>query len=367
MKKIYLLSGLLGLVLFFSQCSKGDESYIPPKSKAELGQKIFFDTHLSEPVGQSCSSCHDPATAFSDPNHLSTSPGAVAGLFGKRNSMSLTYAMYAPALHYDAADETFVGGFFWDGRVNSLEDQAKLPFFNIIEMNLSDKPMLASRIHAAVYYKDYVRIYGSNNDPETVLNNVTDAIAAFERTPLFNLFSSKYDFYLKGRAQLSNDERKGLELFTSKAMCSNCHLTDPDETSGKILFTDFTYDNIGVPANPNNKFYGLPSKFNPLGIGFIDYGLGETTKNLPENGGQFKVPTLRNIAVSAPYFHNGVFNTLEEVVHFYNTRDREGVIPEVGGNVNDEELGDLHLTIKEEKQIVAFMKTLTDGYQPAKK
>ena len=368
MKQFYLLMASLCFAVLFSACSKVDDSsYISPKSKEELGKKIFFDTRLSEPIGQSCSSCHDPATAFSDPNHLSTSPGAVPGLFGKRNSMSLTYALYAPPLHYDAVDETFVGGFFWDGRENSLEDQAKQPFFNTIEMNLTDKPMLASRIRSATYYIDYVRLYGVSQDPEKILDNVTDALATFQRTSPFNQFTSKYDYYLKGRAKFTNDERKGFELFTSKAMCSNCHLTDPDETSGKVLFTDFTYDNIGVPANPNNKFYGLPSEFNPAGRSFIDYGLGETTQNLPENGGQFKVPTLRNLTLSAPYFHNGVFNTLEEVVHFYNARDRDGIEPEVDGNVNEEELGNLDLSPQEEKQIVAFLKTLTDGYQPTQK
>ncbi|MEP6583313.1 MAG: cytochrome c peroxidase [Ginsengibacter sp.] len=368
MKKYYLAGGFLCLVLFFSQCTKNDNPYIPLKSKAELGQKIFFDKHLSEPMGQSCSSCHNPTEAFSDPNHLSTSPGAVKGLFGKRNSMALTYGMFTPPLHYSTEDETFIGGFFWDGRANTLEDQAKLPFFNTIEMNLKDASVLAVKIRSAEYYKDYVRIYGiANDNSQTILNNVADAIASFERTSPFNSFSSKYDYYLKGTATLSADEKKGLELFTNKAKCSNCHITDPDETSGKILFTDFTYDNIGVPVNHDNKFYGLPTEFNPLGNSFIDFGLGITADNLPDNGGQFKVPSLRNIAISAPYFHNGVFKTLDEVVHFYNTRDKEGVIPEVGGNVNDEELGDLHLTLKEEKQIVAFMKTLTDGYHAGQK
>lgn len=357
--------GFLCLILFFSQCTKSDSTYTP-KSKAELGEKIFFDTHLSNPIGQACASCHNPAEAFSDPDHLSTSPGAPSGLFGKRNSNSLTYALYTPPLHYDAEDETYVGGLFWDGRVNTLEEQAKQPFFNNIEMNLTDHAMLASKIHSAEYYRDFVSIYGGNNNPESILDNVADALATFERTDRFHLFSSKYDFYLKGMATLSGDEHKGLELFTGKAMCANCHITEPDEMSGKVLFTDFTYDNIGVPVNPNNKFYNLPPQFNPLGKEFIDSGLGITVNNLPDNGGQFKVPTLRNIELSAPYFHNGVFNTLDEVVHFYNTRNKDGVVPEVFGNVNHEELGELHLTTKEEKQIVAFMKTLTDGYKPHK-
>lgn len=316
-------------------------------------------------MGQACASCHNQENAFSDPNHLSTSPGAVNGLFGNRNSNSLPYSMYTPPLHYNAEDETYIGGLFWDGRANSLEDQAKKPFFNNIEMNLSNLNMLASRIRTAPYFADYVKLFnGANDNPTTILNNVADALSTFQKTNTFNLFTSKYDYYLKGKASLTGDELKGLQLFTNKAKCSNCHLTDADELSGKILFTDFTYDNIGVPANPNNKFYGLPTKYNPVGKNYIDYGLGVTVNNLPVNGGQFKVPTLRNVAISAPYFHNGVFKTLDEVVHFYNKRNDEKVKPEVDGNVNDEELGDLHLTKAEERNVVAFMKTLTDGYHP---
>lgn len=349
--------------MLFVQCTRDAEHSIGLKSKEELGQKIFFDQHLSNPIGQSCASCHNPADAFSDPNHSITSPGAVPGLFGSRNSPAITYSLYTPPLHYSSDDETFIGGFFWDGRVNTLEDQAKKPFFNPIEMNLTDEAMLAARIRNADYYQDYVRFYGDNNaDAKTILNNVADALAKFERTPPFNSFSSKFDYYLKGKAQLSAEEARGFKLFTTKAKCSQCHVTDADPESGKILFTDFTYDNIGVPANKNSKFFQMPLQFNPLGSQFVDLGLGVTVNNLTENKGQFKVPTLRNVALSAPYFHNGVFSTLEQVVHFYNSRDPDKVVPEVDGNVNVDELGNLHLTNQEEKHLVAYMKTLTDGY-----
>ena len=341
MKKYYSVAGFMCLVLIFAQCTKNDTPAVP-KSKADLGEKIFFDTRLSNPIGQSCASCHNPATAFSDPNHLSTSPGAVSGLFGSRNSPALTYSLFTPPLHYSKVDDTYIGGLFWDGRVNSLEEQAKKPFFNPIEMNLKDAAALAAKIRTAPYFGEYLLLYGGGNESaNTTLNNVADALATFERTKPFNSFSSKYDYYLKGKATLSSDELKGLQLFTTKALCSNCHLTEPDELSGKILFTDFTYDNIGVPANPTNKFYNLPDVFNPLGKQFVDYGLGITVNNQPTNGGQFKVPTLRNIELSAPYFHNGVFKTLDEVVHFYNTRDKAKVVPEIDGNVNTEELGNL--------------------------
>ena len=366
MKQFYLVMGFACAVLLLAQCTKFDKP-LTKLTKAQLGEKIFFDQHLSNPVGQSCGSCHNPKRAFTDDRQLSTSPGAVNGLFGSRNTMALTYAMYTPPLHYDAAEELFIGGLFWDGRANTLEDQAKIPFFNPVEMNLKDVPTLATRIRAADYYRDYIGIYGGNNhDPQTILNNVADALATFQRTGPFNAFTSKFDYYLKGKASFTPQEKRGFELFTSKAKCSLCHITDPDEAYGKVLFTDFTYDNIGVPANPANKFYTLPAAYNPLGASFLDFCLGHTVNNLHDNGAQFKVPTLRNIELSAPYFHNGVFNTLEKVVHFYNARDRESVVPEVGGNVNGEELGDLKLTRSEEAQIVAFLKTLTDGYKPHK-
>ena len=157
-----------------------------------------------------------------------------------------------------------------------------------------------------------------------------------------------------------------MEIFTdtAKGKCANCHLIDPDPKFGKVLFTDFTYDNIGVPKNPFNPFYKMPMEINPEGPAFIDYGLAKTTHD-PKNNGQIKVPTLSNVAVTVPYIHNGVFGTLEEVVHFYNARDIDPTIapPEVTGNVNEEELGNLKLAPGEERALVAFLKTLTDGYK----
>src|SRR5262245_53953935 len=146
MKKYYLIGVFTGIVLIFSQCMKKDSPAPVPKTKVELGKAIFFDEHLSNPVGQSCSSCHNPNDGFSDPNHLSTSPGAVKGLFGSRNSTAITYSLYAPPLHYSTDLQTYVGGLFWDGRVNSLEEQAKKPFFNPIEMHLQGAGELAAKI-----------------------------------------------------------------------------------------------------------------------------------------------------------------------------------------------------------------------------
>ena len=151
-----------------------------------------------------------------------------------------------------------------------------------------------------------------------------------------------------------------------KGDCAACHPSKPGEDGRPPLFTDFTYDNLGVPKNPENPFYYLPKEFNPAGVDFVDLGLGGVL-NKPEENGKFKVPSLRNIAITGPYFHNGFFKTLRQVVVFYNTRDvGPWPAPEVRENVNRDELGDLGLTEQEIDDIVTFLKTLTDGYEATK-
>ena len=335
--------------------------------KIQLGKMIFFDVSLSNPIGQSCSSCHSPSTGFSDPSHNAVSPGAVNGLYGNRNAPIACYAMYNPPFHYNNSDSTYIGGLFLDGRVNTLEEQAQKPFLNPLEMNNTNVAMLIGKLQNASYYAMFNKVYGNFKDNNTAINNMADAIAAYERSPDLNAFTSKFDYYLKGQATLSTQELRGLQLFndTARAKCGNCHLTTPDEASGKVLFTDFTYNNDGVPKNPFNPFYVIPTVNNPLGINYVDYGLGSIL-NDHSHDGEFRVPSLRNIALSAPYFHNGVYGTLEEVVHFYNVRDVGGsgiAKPEVAANIDTEETGNQHLTAQEEADIVTFMKTLTDGYK----
>jgi cytochrome c peroxidase len=363
----HLTSALIFMGLFFilGSCQKDREIItVTLPMEVELGKNIFFDKSLSNPMGQSCSSCHDPKTGFSDLNHSIVSEGAVDRLFGNRNAPTISYIMFSPELYYDNVDSTYVGGYFLDGRTNSLEDQAKQPFLNKLEMNNATIEMVVSKLQRASYYSLYKQVYGEVGDVNEAFNNMTTALAAYERSDEFNPFTSKYDYFLKGQASLTTQELNGLKLFkdTAKAKCANCHPTEADEETGKIYFTDFTYDNIGVPKNTNNPFYSIPSTFNPLGPNYIDYGLGGFVKN-HDCDGQFKVPTLRNSAISAPYFHNGFFNTLEEVVHFYNVRDSLYKNPEIPGNVNKVELGKLKLTPQEEKDVVAFLKTLTDGYK----
>jgi cytochrome c peroxidase len=337
-------------------------------AKEELGMMLFFEESLSTPPGQSCSSCHDPAVAFADPDTgLPVSKGASEGLYGNRNDMTVTYASFIPPLHKDPEEDIWVGGLFWDGRVNSLEEQALGPPLNPLEMANPDTAAVAEKLRALSYADLFIKIYGPDalKDPGTAYRNMADAIAAFERTEEFHPFDSKYDHYLRGEAELTEQELRGLHIFEAedKGNCAACHPSRPAEDGTPPLFTDFTYDNLGAPKNPENPFYLLSPELNPDGVGFVDLGLGVTVGDPAENG-KFRVPTLRNIALTSPYLHNGVFKTLFQVVAFYNTRDVvEWPAPEVSENVNTDELGDLGLTNGEMEDLVAFMITLTDGWE----
>jgi cytochrome c peroxidase len=364
---------ILFVMLVVMACNK-DKITIPTvtptlQMKVQLGQSLFSDKGLSNPAGQSCSSCHASATAFSDLNHNAISEGAVDGLFGNRNAPSIVYSMFTPSpLRYSSSDESYMGGQFMDGRVNTLTEQAQKPFLNPLEMGNPNVASVVSKLQNASYFSLYKQVYGDITDVESAFNNMADAIAAFESSDGFsNRFTSKFDYYLKGQASLTAQELNGLQLFndTLKGKCANCHLSSVDDVSGKVLFTDFTYTNDGVPKNPANPFYTISTAFNAAGTNYIDNGLGGFLNNAAFNG-MFKVPTLRNITLTAPYFHNGSFATLEEVVHFYNVRDVAGsgfASPEVAANMDTVETGNLKLTAQEEANIVAFMKTLTDGYK----
>ena len=174
-----------------------------------------------------------------------------------------------------------------------------------------------------------------------------------------------------GRANSLSDQAKGLELFNGKANCAACHPSTVMGTEPGPLFTDFTYDNVGIPKNDKNPFLNLPKDLNLDGTGFVDHGLATTIAGIDParakaQDGKFKVPTLRNIDLTAPYSHNGFFPTLKEIVHFYNARDLNNSpwpAAEIPGTVNHDELGDLQLSGDDEDAIIAFLKTLTDGYR----
>ncbi|MCW8963729.1 MAG: cytochrome-c peroxidase [Gammaproteobacteria bacterium] len=336
----------------------------------ELGEKLFFDPNLSEPAGQSCASCHLPTAGFADPDReLPVSRGIHPDRFGDRNTPGIAYSMYSPELYFDKDEQHYVGGQFYDGRARTLEEQAKQPLLNPLEMANPDKLSVVSKVRKSDYVEDFLKVFGKSSlsDVNTAYDNLAVAIAAFERSSIFRSFTSKYDFYLAGKAKLTEQEKRGLKLFEAedKGNCAACHPSQPDDKGNPPLFTDFTYDNLGLPANRDNPFYTQSSKFNPDGKRYVDIGLAKTTARV-EDRGKFKVTTLRNIAITPPYFHNGIFGTLKEVVDFYNTRDTRSDWgkPEVSENVNTDELGDLGLSDEEVDDIVAFMKTLTDGYRP---
>ncbi len=320
--------------------------------KVELGKLLFFDNNLSNPTGKSCASCHSPNTAFSDPNNAFVSAG-VFNLKGQRNTPSINYMAFSPDFNKNE-EGAYFGGQFWDGRAKDLCEQAKGPLLNHIEMNNSNQKMVVDAVKNGAYSYLFKAVYGENvfQNTEDAFQNIAEAIEAYEKSAELNSFTSKFDYYLAGKVKLTDLEKKGMQLFNDpkKANCAACHISTADEKSGKVLFTDFTFDNLGVPKNPL------------ISAKEVDLGLGKILNSTAENG-KFKVPTLRNVALTAPYFHNGSFKTLEEVVEFYSDRD-SGKFgkPEVEENMNEDELGNLHLTKEEVKAIVAFMLTLTDGY-----
>jgi cytochrome c peroxidase len=357
----------------------------PAGRKAQLGRLLFFDASLSEPAGQSCASCHDPASAFIDPDTARpTSNGVHGDRFASRNTPSAMYMAFSPAFHFDKAEGHYVGGQFWDGRAATLEEQAKAPFLDPVEMANPDKRAVVGKVRRAAYAGQFDEIFGKGalGAVEPAFDRITAAIAAYERTAEFQPFTTRHDAWLQGRAKLSPQELRGLALFNDekKGNCASCHPSQRRADGGLPLFTDFTYDNLGVPKNPDNPFYGQDRAWNPQGAKFVDRGLGGVVKKRSEDG-KFKVPTLRNIARTAPYMHNGYFRTLRGVVAFYNDRDlrpackgeateaeaqKRACWPraEVRRNVNRNEMGRLGLSEQEVDDIVAFLQTLSDGYLP---
>lgn len=340
--------------------------------KETLGKKLFFDKNLSTPTGQACADCHSPETGFANPNaDYPVSQGVHKDRFGNRNDLPAAYAAFSPTFHYDADEGLYVGGQFWDGRAAELVEQAKGPFLNPLEMSNPDAKAVVEKVRKSEYADLFRKVFGKATfeDPNKAFDMVAEAIAAYEKSSELNQFNSKYDLYLAGKVALTEQERRGLELFEDeeKGNCAVCHLSQPGADGAPPLFTDFTYDNLGVPQNPENPFYYLPKNLNPNGVYFVDLGLGDVLNKSSENG-KFKVPSLRNVAKTAPYLHNGIFKNLRQVVVFYNTRDvGPWPPPEVRMNVNHDELGDIGLTEQEIDDIVAFMHTLTDGYDLSEK
>ena len=348
-----------------------------------LGKAIFFDTNLSKPVGQSCASCHEPIAGFSDPDiTLPVSQGAIPSRFGTRGAQSISYAMFSPPLYFDPTprmgimEGMYIGGLFWDGRVDTLEDQAKEPFLNPLEMHNPNKMTVVLAVRQAPYADLFAQIYGAESlhprNTEYAYECVAAALAAYMRSAEVNPFTSKYDYWMTGEAEFTDAELRGYQLFTGKARCKNCH---PEP-----IFTNFGHQNLGTPRNPNLPYYFLPLSLNPEGEDYIDRGLGDFLRSIgvpqeeaAKEDGKFKIPSLRNCAVTLPYVHNGVHETLHDVVMFNNTRDEAWATwpaPEVPQNVHRHmpsmpgTFGRFGLSDQEVDDLVTFLLTLTDGYEP---
>jgi cytochrome c peroxidase len=371
-----------GVLMFSSLAMPGFSAGLEPLE--QLGKQIFFDTRLSLPPGQSCASCHDPTAGLADPNHLSVSDGAVLSRVGNRNAQSIAYAMFSPPLYFDDVNLSiaipegqYKGGLFWDGRSNTLEDQAKQPFTNPLEMHNPSGKTVVLAVRQSPYSQLFEQVFGpmAFGNIDLAYENVAKALAAYMRSREVSPFTSKYDYWKKGEAQFTAAEMNGYMLFQpmGKGHCANCH------AEGDLgLFTNFGHQNLGTPRNPDLPYYFLPQPLNPAGINYIDRGVGDFLRasGYPEEvaakeDGKVKIPSLRNCAVTAPYTHNGFHKTLREVVVFNNTRDLPGAgfpdaeVPETVHRhpmAMPGTLGRLGLTDQEIDDIVAFLGTLTDGY-----
>jgi cytochrome c peroxidase len=470
-ERAFGLASFIGAIAWLSASPSRAQAHFPlpahpvPASspKEELGREIFFDTDLSTPAGQACASCHAPEAGFRFPSSsvnqaFGVATGAVRTRFTNRSAPTVSYAKFIPTgppvahfqLHSRMApfsELLFIGGMFWDGRAVDLENQATFPFQNPNEMNdlvhgLGSPALVVRKIANGEYADLFERVYGAGvfeQATDTVFADVCDAIATYERSDEVSPFSSKYDAYLAGAADLTPEELDGLRLMTGtanglpsgpryrkNAQCIQCHGIDDSLAEGPSLWTFSCYVNIGVPKNRHNPYYAEtdassnPSGYNHLGVDYIDYGLGDflyPLNGLPPGNigpgsdghgdylainGAVKTPTLRNVDLrptpdfTKAYMHNGVFKSLKEVVHFYNTRNLTtfpgevidftlhdpyanligaplwpppeisspqsllnptGDTSEAGGQV-----GNLRLTDEEEDHIVAFLKTLSDGF-----
>jgi cytochrome c peroxidase len=339
---------------------------VTPSALAQLGDQLFGDTQLSASGRQACVTCHVPSNAYAATDGLSVPLGGPdMTLPGLRNAPSLRYASFTPP--FSIVDGGATGGFFRDGRASSLAAQATQPFVTSFEMANQNAAEVVSRLQASpASLAQFVAVFGEDalNDADAALVDMAAAIAAYETDdPSFHPFTSKFDFWLTGQAQLSSVEQRGLALFNdpTRGNCTACHPSQRQAYNEHALFTDFTYDNIGVPRNwkiaanlvhPVSPVNGAALTDIPVETNipadseytYYDLGLCGPLKPAPNDPhprpvfsdttslcGQFKVPTLRNIALTAPYFHNGVFDTLKQVLEWYVTRD---INNNVGNNPN---------------------------------
>jgi cytochrome c peroxidase len=358
-----LVALALAAALFAAQkhtaTSSREQALLRAHALDALGRKLFFDPSLSASGKQSCASCHDPKFAYGPPNALAVQPGGI------RAVPSLRYLQAIPQFteHYfgsdDDNDESIdngpTGGLTWDGRVDRLRDQARVPLLSSREMANSSEAAVVAAAEKAPYAEDLKKL--TDKSP---FDTILEALEAWQQDgEQFYPYTSKYDAFLAGKATLTDPETRGLRLFTDpqKGNCAQCHIATRGPNGTPPQFTDYGYAALGLPRNRE-----IPANRNPQ---WYDLGLcGPERKDLRnkfEYCGSFITPTLRNVATRRTFFHNGVFHTLREAVAFYNKRDKTppDLPARYRGNITTDRV---KLSEAEIDDIVAFLGTLTDGF-----
>lgn len=364
-------------VSFSALCVASTALAAPFDSLEALGEALFHDENLSMNRTQACATCHDPEFGFVDPRE--TDAGRAVSLgddgvsLGDRNTPTASYAAFIPEFDREW-DGDAEGGLFWDGRADTLEEQAGGPPLNPVEMGMADKPAVVARLKENPNYVISMQALfapGVLEDAEAGYDAMTKAIAAFERTDVFAPFDSKYDRYLRGEVEFTKEEELGRVLFFSEQFtnCAECHQLRWSQTHPKETFTNYEYHNIGVPVNVAAREVNGAKDSTDKGL------LQHPDVTDLEQMGKFRTPTLRNVAVTGPYMHNGVFEDLRTVVLFYNKYNSKDEmrqinpetgekwrVPEIMHSLSVEELTDgPALDDKRIDALVAFMKTLTDA------
>ncbi len=397
----------------------------PLSAMAQLGRQIFNDASLSSSGALSCASCHSADHAYGPPTDEPVMlGGSTLSQQGARAVPSLTYLERQPNFSIGpdkGDDENLVdlaqmaaiaqqaprakkiatqsaasaanivpqGGLFWDGRADTLQDQAQFPLLDRREMDGGSIETVAGKLRHAPYVDSFIGLFGANifNNPRLLVSEAMFAVARYQlEEPSFHPYSSKFDYWLEGKAQLSASELRGLQLFNDpdKANCAGCHPSSPTRDGLPPLFTDHQYEALGAPRNAALADNHDPSHFDLGACGPQRTDIADQTQYC----GMFQTPTLRNAATRRAFFHNGVFRTLQQVLDFYNFRDTnpEKVYPRAAdgtvqkyddlpakyrANVDvtdppfDRKAGESPaITAQDEADIIAFLNTLTDGYQP---
>lgn len=394
--RTYCLSmSLLGMVALVN--AQPAQPTPPPANLSRLenlGSQIFKDKALSEPRGTSCNDCHQGTSGFAGNNgsRIGVAQGSTPQSIGGRNAMSNAYTSFIPKFQFRVTGEDVdpVGGFFWDGRADTAEQQALGPLLNSLEMNNKDAASVVRKIATSPYAQLFKDEFGSQifTNPSLAFQKIGVAIAAFERTSALQPFSSKYDQYIQGKAKFTPQESNGMKLFmdVNKGNCASCHLMNPNSAKpSDSLFTDFAFYATGIPRNMTIPRNANPSFFD-LGLCGPDRTKPALTSNVPANisidkfCGTFRMTSLRNTAERKAWMHNGFFKDLRDVVSFYATRNSDpkrwygpqGVpndLPSayVGNIISDRApfnrpaAAGPALTPKEIDDVLAFLKTLSDA------